>query len=51
VLAGKPVPVETTPVIGCVTKWKIPGVEAVDKPGYSRSAFWKKPVVLEMAGV
>jgi thiol-disulfide isomerase/thioredoxin len=50
VLAGKPLPVETTAVIGCVTKWKRPGVEAVDKPGYSTSAFRKKPVVLEMAG-
>jgi thiol-disulfide isomerase/thioredoxin len=49
VLAGKPVPVETTAVIGCVTKWKRPG-EVVDKPGYSASAFRKKPVVLEMAG-
>src|SRR5215472_12891988 len=50
VLAGKPVPVETTPVIGCVTKWKRPGEGAVEKAGYSSAAWLKKPVVLEMAG-
>jgi len=31
VLAGKPVGVETTAVIGCVTKWKRPGEGAVEK--------------------
>ena len=31
VLEGKPIPVETTPVIGCVTKWKRPGEGAVEK--------------------
>jgi thiol-disulfide isomerase/thioredoxin len=50
VLASKPVPVETTPVIGCVTKWKRPGEGAVEKAGYSSAAWLKKPVVLEMAG-
>jgi thiol-disulfide isomerase/thioredoxin len=50
VLSGKPVPVETTPVIGCVTKWKGPGEGAVEKAGYSSAAWLKKPVVLEMAG-
>jgi thiol-disulfide isomerase/thioredoxin len=50
VLAGKPVAVETTPVIGCVTKWKRPGEGAVEKQGYSSATWLKKPVVLEMAG-
>jgi thiol-disulfide isomerase/thioredoxin len=50
VLSGKPVSVETTPVIGCVTKWKRPGEGAVEKAGYSSAAWLKKPVVLEMAG-
>jgi len=50
VLAGKPVGVETTAVIGCVTKWKRPGEGAVEKAGYSSMAWLKKPVVLEMAG-
>ncbi|HJZ99083.1 MAG TPA: redoxin domain-containing protein [Candidatus Solibacter sp.] len=50
VLAGKPVAVETTAVIGCVTKWKRPGEDAVEKAGYSSAAFRKKPVTLEMAG-
>jgi thiol-disulfide isomerase/thioredoxin len=50
VLAGKPVAVETTPVIGCVTKWKRPGEGAVEKEGYSSAAWLKKPVELEMAG-
>src|SRR6516225_2107006 len=31
VLAGKPVGVEATAVIGCVTKWKRPGEGAVEK--------------------
>jgi thiol-disulfide isomerase/thioredoxin len=50
VLAGKPVEVETTPVIGCVTKWKRAGEVAVEKEGYSSAKFRNKPVVLEMAG-
>jgi thiol-disulfide isomerase/thioredoxin len=50
VLAGRPVAVETTPVIGCVTKWKRPGEGAVEKAGYSSAAWLRKPVVLEMAG-
>jgi thiol-disulfide isomerase/thioredoxin len=49
VLVGKPVAVETTAVIGCVTKWKRPGEDAVEKAGYSSAAFRKKPVTLEMA--
>jgi thiol-disulfide isomerase/thioredoxin len=49
-LAGRPVAVETTPVIGCVTKWKRPGEEAVEKAGYSSAAWLRKPVVLETAG-
>ena len=49
VLAGKTVAVETTPVIGCVTKWKRPGEGAVEKAGYSSAAWLKKPVALEMA--
>jgi thiol-disulfide isomerase/thioredoxin len=50
VLAGKPVPVETTPVIGCVTKWKRPGVNAAEKAGYSPTKFDQQPVVLQPAG-
>ena len=50
VLADKPVTVETTPVIGCVTKWKRPGEGAIEKAGYSSAAWLKKPVVLEIAG-
>ena len=50
VLAGKPVGVEATAVIGCVTKWKRPGEGAVEKAGYSSAAWLKKPVVLEMGG-
>jgi thiol-disulfide isomerase/thioredoxin len=50
VLAGRPVAVETTPVIGCVTKWKRPGEGAVEKAGYSSASWLKKPIVLEMAG-
>lgn len=50
VLGGRPVAVETTPVIGCVTKWKRPGEGAVEKAGYSSASWLKKPVVLEMAG-
>jgi thiol-disulfide isomerase/thioredoxin len=50
VLAGKPVAVETTPVIGCVTKWKRPGEGAVEKEGYSSASWLKKPVNLEMVG-
>src|SRR6516225_6646451 len=50
VLTGKPVGVEATAVIGCVTKWKRPGEGAVEKAGYSSAAWLKKPVVLEMGG-
>ena len=49
VLAGQSVIVETTPVMGCVTKWKRPGEGAVEKAGYSSASWLKKPVVLEMA--
>lgn len=49
VLAGKPVTVETTAVIGCVTKWKRAGGDAVEKEGYSASKFDQQPVVLQMA--
>jgi len=50
VLAGKPVPVETTAVIGCVTKWQRPGVSAAEKEGYSASRIDQQPVVLKLAG-
>jgi len=50
VLAGKPVPVETTPVIGCVTKWRPPGEGPVEKEGYSATKFDRQPVALQLAG-
>jgi len=49
VLAGKPVTVETTAVIGCVTKWRRTDGGAVEKEGYSASKFDQQPVVLQMA--
>lgn len=50
VLAGKPVAVQTTPVIGCVTKWKRTGGGAVEKEGYSATKFDQQPVVVQLAG-
>jgi thiol-disulfide isomerase/thioredoxin len=49
VVAGKPVPVENTPVIGCVTKWRRPGSGPVEKEGYSATKFDQQPVVLQPA--